>query len=361
MSSIRLITFGSVPPEWGGLLRGGVATFHATLVEAIKADPDLPVELVAIVSTGSGQGPAPASVHVLEAGQRREQFLESLLAELQPDVALLNHFVTGWGTSLPRVAPSLPLVGIAHSWHSITFADDPRLALERMQNAMDGLAALVVPSEHCLREGRSLGLRYPERTHVVRYPMPRAFTKPVEEPRSRAGVVFAGELIPRKNAAAVVQAAALLDDLTVTIAGEGAERENLERMAAELGLAERVRFAGSLAPDELRSAIAHAEAFCLPSLSESFGIVYIEALACGTPVIGFAETLSEVGRATGIRYGIGLSRTTPEATAAAIEEVRATRWDRAVLRRTALQAYSADDVAGEYANVLAGVAHVAVV
>jgi glycosyltransferase involved in cell wall biosynthesis len=361
VSPIRLITFGSVPPEWGGLLRGGVATFHATLVEAIHADPELPVELVAIVSTGSGQGTAPAPVRVLEPGQRREQFLESLFGELQPDVALLNHFLTGWGMSLPKVAPSLPLVGVAHSWHPITFADDPGVALERMQTAMDGLAALVVPSEHCLREGRALGLRYPEQTYVVRYPLPCAFAEPVNEEQSRAGVVFAGELIPRKNAAAVVQAAALVDDLTVTIVGEGGEQENLERMAAELGVAERVRFAGSLAPGELRSAMTHAEAFCLPSLSESFGIVYIEALACGTPVIGFAETLSEVGRATGIRFGIGLSRTTAEATAAAIEEVRAVRWDRAVLRRATLQAYSAHDVAREYANVLASVAHAAVV
>lgn len=361
MRPARILTFGSVPPEWGGERRGGVATFHATLVETVHANPALPVQIVGIVSTGSGRGESPVPVWIHQSGQSREQFLESLLAEVQPDLALLNHFDTGWGLLLPELAPSLPLVGIAHSWHSITFADDRQAALERMRTAVEGLEALIVPSDHCLREGWSLGLRYPQRTHVVRYPLPRLFATPLDLEQARRGVVFAGELIPRKNAATLLQATTLLKDVTVTIAGDGTERQTLELAATNLGVAQRVRFAGSLAPDQLRSAVAVSEAFCLPSLSESFGIVYIEALACGTPVVGFAPTLGEIERATGIRCGVALARNTKEAIAAAIEQVRSARWNRDLLRRTVLEAYAADDVASDYARLLAAVANGAVV
>ena len=62
MTAARIISFGSVPPEWGGGRRGGVATFHAALVEAIHGDPQLPAQVVGIVTTGSGEGPVPVPV-----------------------------------------------------------------------------------------------------------------------------------------------------------------------------------------------------------------------------------------------------------------------------------------------------------
>jgi glycosyltransferase involved in cell wall biosynthesis len=356
MSRLRVLSFGSVPPEWGGGRRGGVATFHATLIESVQADAECPVEVVGIVSLGSGEGSAPVPVRILEKGQRREEFLRAVVEELRPDVALLNHFSTSWGLTLPTVAPELPLIGIAHSWHPVTHAQDPEVAHERMQRAMDGLAALVVPSEHCLREGRSLGLRYPERTHVVRYPLPRHFAEPVDLDQPRAGVVFAGELIARKNPAALLEAASSLPGLLLTIVGEGAEQADLETMAVSLGIGGRVQFAGSVGPEAMRSAMSRAEVFCLPSLSESFGIVYIEALACGTPVIGFAPTFREIEAASGVELGVGLPQATKEEIAAAIEHVRAREWDRAGLRRAVLDAYSARAIATDYANVLVSAA-----
>jgi hypothetical protein len=351
VNPVRLITFGSVPPEWGGGRRGGVATFHATLVETIHGDGELPVEVVGIVSSGSGDGDAPVPVRVLGEGQRREPFLEAVLDELRPDVALLNHFSTSWGLTLPAVAPGLPLVGVAHSWHPITHAEDPEAAQERMHRAMGGLSALVVPSEYCLDEGRELGLPYPGMTRVIRYPLQHRFAHPVEVDRARSGAVFAGELIPRKNPAGLLGAAELLPDLTLTIVGEGTQQAALEAMTADAGIAERVEFAGSLDPAAMQAAMSRAEVFCLPSLSESFGIVYIEALACGTPVIGF-PTIGEISRACGIDVGIGLEQPTREGIATAIEQARAAHWDRGALRRAVIDAYSADSVAAEYATVL---------
>lgn len=71
-----------------------------------------------------------------------------------------------------------------------------------------------------------------------------------------------------------------------TIVGDGPERKSLELLARELGIAERVQFTGALPHNEAIRAVAQADIFSLPSWSESFGVVYLEAMACGKPVIG---------------------------------------------------------------------------
>lgn len=72
----------------------------------------------------------------------------------------------------------------------------------------------------------------------------------------------------------------------LVIAGrDNGEQKNLEKLAMELGLSERVFFTGHLEGDWKIDFLANADAFALPSNHENFGVVYAEALAAGTPVI----------------------------------------------------------------------------
>ncbi len=70
------------------------------------------------------------------------------------------------------------------------------------------------------------------------------------------------------------------------IAGDGSDRKRLESKACELGVKEAVIFAGYIDENLKKDFYRIADIFAMPGRGEGFGIVYLEALACGTPVIG---------------------------------------------------------------------------
>lgn len=113
--------------------------------------------------------------------------------------------------------------------------------------------------------------------------------------------LFAGRLEPLKGAQVLLDAAAILRkrsdfaDLAVVVAGDdsgdganhgrGGERSRLERHAARIGLGSHVRFVGAVPHDQLAVYYAMADVCVVPSLTESFGLVALEAQALGTPVV----------------------------------------------------------------------------
>lgn len=74
-------------------------------------------------------------------------------------------------------------------------------------------------------------------------------------------------------------------EVKLIIAGDGPERENLENLSKELGILEQVEFKGALNRDEVYKVMSNCNIFVLPSKFETFGVVLIEALANGKPVI----------------------------------------------------------------------------
>jgi len=103
----------------------------------------------------------------------------------------------------------------------------------------------------------------------------------------------AGHLVRRKANDVVLRALAAAADTGVafehTIAGEGPERADLEALAAELGIGDRVRFIGAYHHDDLPELMWGSDLFLLPSWDEAFGVVYLEALASGVPVVAASD------------------------------------------------------------------------
>ena len=101
------------------------------------------------------------------------------------------------------------------------------------------------------------------------------------------GVVTARRLEPHAGVDLLLHALALLDGVELRIAGEGSLEPQLRALASELGIAGRVRFVGRLDDAGLAELYGSAALAVLPSVAfESFGTATIEALACGTPVVG---------------------------------------------------------------------------
>ena len=80
--------------------------------------------------------------------------------------------------------------------------------------------------------------------------------------------------------------AAAVPDAHFLIVGSGDDRERAERRAYSLGVSHRVTFAGFVPDSELCDHYNLCDLFAMPSVGEGFGIVFLEALACGRPVLG---------------------------------------------------------------------------
>ncbi len=115
------------------------------------------------------------------------------------------------------------------------------------------------------RLGRELGLTLPERAAVL---------------------VTVGALIARKGQALVIEAlSAMPNDAVLLLVGRGEDEARLRAQAQALGLVERVHFLGALDHDLLPLVLSAADAMVLPSASEGLANAWVEALACGTPLV----------------------------------------------------------------------------
>jgi glycosyltransferase involved in cell wall biosynthesis len=103
------------------------------------------------------------------------------------------------------------------------------------------------------------------------------------------GAVVVARLTAQKRVDLAIRTIGFLDALgaalPLTIVGDGPERAALERLAAELGIADRVRFVGSVPPTEIPAILASADLMYFPAVAEGFGLAAAEAIMCGVPVI----------------------------------------------------------------------------
>jgi D-inositol-3-phosphate glycosyltransferase len=123
--------------------------------------------------------------------------------------------------------------------------------------------------------------------------------RPINPPRAQEAIdmvgkrllLFVGRLDPLKGVDLALEAMAYLDDREVELAVVGGEQdgkhvmERLRRLVGGFGLKGRVHFTGPVPHERLPQYYSAAEALVMPSYYESFGLVALEAMACGTPVV----------------------------------------------------------------------------
>jgi glycosyltransferase involved in cell wall biosynthesis len=129
---------------------------------------------------------------------------------------------------------------------------------------------------------------------------------------------------------------AVVPDVRLVIAGEGAARAAMNADVARLGLSDAVVFLGYVAHRELPALYASAHVFVTTSIYEPFGLTTLEAMACGTPVVvsglGGAREIVRDGEGGFVRLPHD-----PEAVAAALTEILLHRQDNPELGQQARQ------------------------
>jgi glycosyltransferase involved in cell wall biosynthesis len=143
----------------------------------------------------------------------------------------------------------------------------------------------------------------------------------VREPRHPT-VLAVARMYPRKRLGDLLAAAALLrariPDVRVRIVGEGPESAVLRRRRQALGLDDVVTFLGEVSRQALALEYAGADVFCLPTVQEGFGLVFVEAMAAGLPVVACrAAAVPEVVEDR--RTGLLVNPRSPDELAMAME------------------------------------------
>ena len=164
-------------------------------------------------------------------------------------------------------------------------------------------------------------------------------------PASAKVLISVGGLVERKGMHRVIDCLPGLlkshPDLHYLVVGgaspEGDMRAELDAQATRLGVAARVHFLGTLAPDELKGPLSSADVFVLSTRNEGWANVFLEAMACGLPVIstdvgGNAEVVCRPELGTLVPFGDA------EALARALDRALSVEWNRA-----AILAYAQDN------------------
>ena len=206
-------------------------------------------------------------------------------------------------------------------------------AREQMRAAAADAAGLLSVSEALTRDMVALGLPR-EKIRVHYTGLDRDRFRPLEHTQLRAQLsrelgfalpdnvpllACVGALIERKGQDIAIAALAQIEGARLILVGKGDDEQHLRDLARDLGVGERVFFAGSLDHDMLPLVLSAADVMVLPTATEGLANAWVEALACGTPVV-----TCDVGGAreliTSPTAGRLVARD-PESVAAGINEV----------------------------------------
>jgi len=180
-------------------------------------------------------------------------------------------------------------VRFERGWTRLTMSVQARCERLHVHRA----ARVLVTSRYCAEQVQALyGLRpapaiVPEPIDLAEWR--RLLARHTTGPVAGFTVLAVGRFYRRKRLDVLLRAAAILrervPDLTVRIVGDGPCAARWHRLAAELNLGPTVTWLGDVSRPQLAAEYNRASVFCLPSVQEGFGIVLLEAMAAGKPIV----------------------------------------------------------------------------
>jgi glycosyltransferase involved in cell wall biosynthesis len=228
---------------------------------------------------------------------RSKHYARKVLDAVQPDVVhIQSHIVIGRGLAREARKRGIPVVATNHvmAENIIDFTALPdalndialKLAWDDAKRTFDLTRAVTTPTRNAadfLEKTIDITGVIPVSCGIDR----RNYT-PDLTPREENRILFVGRLTTEKHIDVLLKAVARLDSslaATLDIVGGGDQRKNLEQLAEQLGIAERVTFHGHASEDDLRALYTRASVFAIASIAELQSIATMEAMASGLPIV----------------------------------------------------------------------------
>jgi glycosyltransferase involved in cell wall biosynthesis len=288
--------------------RGGIAQFNRDWLRALCASPD--VERVVAIPRVMAEAPGPmpsALTYRTEAVGGKLDFLRVVGAEILSgdyDGVLCGHLHLLPIAWLAARRAGVPLLLVVHGIEART-PSEKRLA-NQLVPRVDAFVSVSDRTKQQLVEWSGVD---PEKGTVVPNCIDRTKFGPGERPRyleerygleDRTVIMTLGRLPVQEKRKGHDEVLEVLPDLagdvpnlTYLVCGDGPDRSRLEDKAQALGVQDRVVFAGYIPEEEKVDHYRVSDAFVMPGRTEGFGIVYLEALACGIPVVASSADASQ--------------------------------------------------------------------
>lgn len=228
------------------------------------------------------------------------------------------------------------------------------------RRAIEGCDALVTVSEAMRQYAiREFGAP-PQRVHTVVNGFNTSIFRPLDGAAMRAKhgvkpdeklIVYVGRFVEAKGMRELIEAfqnlAARDAKVTLALVGDGTMKDGLVELVKSTGLHDRVHLPGGQPPEVVAEWINAANLLTLPSWSEGYPNVVVEAVACGRPVV--ATDVGGVKEILNAGNGVMVPARDANALAAAFEQVLGRRWDQAAIAAQIRRTW--DDVAADTLNV----------
>ena len=274
-------------PEHGGVME----LDHNVRLVHLKAGPERPIDKMQVYE------------HLEEFGRNLEEF--RCRSDLHYNLIYSHYWLSGWAGRQLRQWWGVPHVMMFHTLGAVKNASgagqpEPQLRIETERRLALGCERIIAATE---KEKDELVCRYgalPERIRVVPCGVNLDRFRPLDKKsvRHRIGfgdekiVLYVGRIESVKGIERLVRATSYLDNdqgLRLVIIGgdehSRAEVDRLKRLARDIHIEETVDFRGLVEHEELPYFYNAADVCAVVSYYESFGLVALESLACGTPVV----------------------------------------------------------------------------
>lgn len=209
-------------------------------------------------------------------------YKRAVIEQGKPDI-LYTHYLYNTHKTIPLgLKYHIPIVAIEHcslmGYHPI-----PKTARRLAQKTYPNVSQLLTVSS-ALRDNINNELGF--NSIVISNIVGEEFCFRPQKKNSIIKIVSVGRLVKGKRFDLLIRAANQIDiPFEINIIGNGPELKSLQALIHGLHLQHKIHLLGSKTKEELSSILNDCDIFALPSQSETFGVSYVEAMACGLPII----------------------------------------------------------------------------